>query len=816
MRRCVRGRGWLSGRLDSLQNLAGKPLLACVVLLGFSLCFGWTPSVPDTILLPDSLGPLRPGYHLAFGSSTDNIYVASESSDVMVVDGNQWGTFQRIKRIYTNAGVGGALLVSKHNRLYVSHPSQGRIGVIDCSTNEIVGSILVGTRPKLLCYSSGSDKLYCGDTIDKTVSVIDCATNGLLKVIPVGRGLTAMAYDPTTAKMYAATREAVLAISCSADSIVSAISAVKAASALCVNKRRQKLYVVPPHADGALYAISTPTDSVAARMSGDGYLMPVLACNEVTDRLYNVNDAGGMLEFDCVGDALIRYVPVSPLADPAGLFCDSVRNRLYYLWERDDRGYLYELDCVTLDLMSWTYVGLYPAILQADPARYRLMCAGGRGYYAYDRALTVFDYKSDSFYARGGVPLSGWTQVMCHNSAAGKLYYWWGLGVGGVGVIDEQTNRLVAQVFLSRASLSEHAYSRTSNKLYLQVPQGGLGVMDVARDSIIRVIGMVWGRSPTWCVDEDKVYCYAGGTRWYVTAVDCSTDSVVREIDIYDRFESFEYLGDGRILCRQWKHLTLIDSRADTVLVDSAVEPSEYRAIAHTGKGNKVYIALNGRLEVRSSSTLSLLTTLHWPYAGHIGGGGFLVCSDTTRKLYWFSDFGDSVLAVDTRGDTVTARMATSVSYKTACLDHTGRYMFCAGFYSSLLRVYDTQSDSLIGTYPHPQYPRSITPAPEQHCIYVGFDDFILAYPDIPPGVEEATNDELEPMNAGASVVLDVLLFGPPSGCPQRATGELMDVSGRRVKELRAGANDVRALPPGIYFMHAGERGLTRKIIIAR
>jgi hypothetical protein len=71
------------------------------MVLGASI--GLAQPVPDTILLPDSLGPLRPGYHLAFGSSTNNIYVASESSDIIVVDGN---TFLRIKRIHTGTPVG--------------------------------------------------------------------------------------------------------------------------------------------------------------------------------------------------------------------------------------------------------------------------------------------------------------------------------------------------------------------------------------------------------------------------------------------------------------------------------------------------------------------------------------------------------------------------------------------------------------------------------------------------------------------------------------------------------------------------------------
>ena len=52
--------------------------------------------------------------------------------------------------------------------------------------------------------------------------------------------------------------------------------------------------------------------------------------------------------------------------------------------------------------------------------------------------------------------------------------------------------------------------------------------------------------------------------------------------------------------------------------------------------------------------------------------------------------------------------------------------------------------------------------------------------------------------------------------------GQLLDAAGRRVLELRAGANDVRALAPGVYFVRGGggmsEQGGagTRKVVIQR
>jgi DNA-binding beta-propeller fold protein YncE len=818
MKRCAGVSYWARNLKTSLQARAAGPLLVCALVMVLGVGIGHGQPVPDTIMLPDSLGPLRPDYHLAFGSSTNNIYVASESSDIIVVDGN---TFQRIKRINTGTPVGGSLLVSQHNRLYCSYPQQGHIGVIDCATNTVVGSIQVGTRPTSLIYSSGNDKLYCGDTVDRTVTVIDCAADTVRKVISIGKGLAAMAYDPTTGKMYAATQDALLAISCSADSIVSTISSVKSARGLSINKRLHKLYAVGQQYSypDTVFVVSTVTDQTTARVPIGGELWPPLACNELTDRLYGVfgGSVAFVFEFDCAGDTLIRYEPEASNARTLGLFCDSVRNRLYYLRQTDNAGFVLALDCATLDAISDMPVGSYPEVLQADPARYRLMHAGGSSEAA---ALTVLDYKGDSLYDRGATPLSGWTQDMCHNSASGKLYYWWGYGASGVGVVDELTNRLESQVFLSLTESWQQAYSRTSNKLYFLALRRGLGVMDGSRDSLIKVIEMGYagtGIRPSWCPDANKVYCSANeGARRYIAAVDCHTDSVVREIDIYDYFESFEYLGEGRVLCRQWKHLTLIDSRADTVLVDSAVEASEYRAIAHTGDGDKVYIAFNNRLEVRSSSTLSLLATIDWAYSGPTFGGGSLVCSDTTHKLYWFSDYGDSTLAIDTHSDTVVARMPIGGCRTLSCLDRTGRYLFC---FSSHVRVYDTRTDSLVAVNPLSLRPLSVTPNPEQGCIYVGCQDVILVYSDVPPGVEEG-QPQATSHKPQASIVRGVLFLPPTFFGPSAVS--LLSADGRKVLDLHAGANDVRGLTPGVYFSRRPKAedgrsdGTVLKVVIAK
>ena len=784
-------------------------LYLCVLVLGAAIGYG--QPVPDTILLPDSLGPLRPGYHLAFGSSTDNIYVTSESSDIIVVDGN---TFQRIKRINTGTSVGGALLVSQHNRVYCSYPRRGRIGIIDCATNDTVGSIQVGTRPTSLCYSSGSDKLYCGDTIDHTISVVDCATNTVLKVISVGNGLTAMAYDPTSSKLYAATKAAVLAISCSSDSLIASINAIKSARGLLVNKRRQKLYVVAGHfspcPDTELYVVSTKTDSLIHPIvytTAYDTLARYLACNETTDRLYafehDVNGYNYVLEFDCSGDTYTRYSDGIGGTACVGSACDTFRNRVYFLTGGcfDYYGCLMELDCSSWTFVDWDLDG-NPPILGFDPSHYRVMCAGGQSSERpFEGTLAVFDCKHDSTAVGAVAPLFGWEWHMYHNPATSRLYFCWG---SSVGVIDEQTNRLVGQTFLPSGAIQGNtgvAYSRTSDKFYYWT-RDGLGVMDGARDSFLKVIPIGYSRVdpwPCWCPDGNKVYCFSAGTSGYkIDVIDCNTDSVVRQMDVYKRVSQFQYLGNGRMLCDKSDSLSIIDTRTDSVLVDSSLSASAVYAVSHTGDGQKVYLLRAGRVEARSSISLSLLATINWPYDG---GSDFLVYSDTTKRLYWSN--GDSILAIDGTKDSVVARLKNVLGcfdWHNACLDHSGRYLFCTTYYDSTLRVYDTQKDSLVGLYTHLPYPIGVTTSPEQRCIYVGCQDVILAYPDAPPGVCEqpATSISSRPPQ---TIVRGVLLLPEASSHKLQATSCLLDVSGRKVMDVKPGSNDVRALAPGVYFV---------------
>ncbi|MEO0085656.1 MAG: hypothetical protein ABIK37_03400 [candidate division WOR-3 bacterium] len=81
------------------------------------------------------------------------------------------------------------------------------------------------------------------------------------------------------------------------------------------------------------------------------------------------------------------------------------------------------------------------------------------------------------------------------------------------------------------------------------------------------------------------------------------------------------------------------------------------------------------------------------------------------------------------------------------------------------------------------------------------------------PGVEEARNAEFGARNPGATIVRGVLRVDLPPAA-DRPRQELLDATGRRVIELQPGANDVRHLSPGVYFVCSPERREPKRIVL--
>ena len=760
--------------------------------------------VPDTILLPDSLGPLYEPYHLAFGGSSDDIYVASESTDIIVVNGN---TYERIKRIETGTPVGGVCLVARHNKLYCSYPAEGRIGVIDCATNNIVGSIQVGAGPKTLCYSFIRDKLYCANAADSTVSVIDCASDSVAATVAVGTYPGVLAYDQTTDKMYVATPAALVAVGCAADTVVARIGSITFARALCCSRRNQKLYAVRGRSIGAdsLAIIATPSDSVITSIGNRRGFSSCVTLNDATDRVFVVDSGQGagphVWQIDGSVDTVIRKSYYMHRTYYREMVCDTMRN-LVFLGGYDEAPHPTEiavLDGNTLEYVAWPPAGWIPDELMLDSAHGRVLCASRRGDLGGATSLIVVDSSKGlaAVVPLEHTPLS----LECGSGVAGRLYYTWGYNPGGVGVIDERTGEVVAQISL-RQRVTSLAYSATSTKLYCGVANG-LAVIDGTGDSLLKSVeyGNFCGRL-RWCAALNKLYFLMDVDPGppVLTALDCDTDSIVAAVRLRDGILDL-------VLAEQQKVLYCILSNGgfqvvycedDTILVDSLT--TWVQKYAYSPAANKLFVTNNEYLHVYRVWPSCYVTSRYWNYGHEV----FLACSDTTHKLYWKS--GDSIRVMDTRNDSLITTLCDTFSLFLGCLDHTGRFLWTAPLNARAIVIYDTRADTIAAVLSAPSWPSVILPNPALKRVYVGLgSSAILVYPD-----SVSAGLAAEPSHGGRALPSTVQKL---ANVHLSDSGPWFDVAGRRVATRTQAAGKLE-VSPGVYICPRLGRVASKLVVV--
>jgi hypothetical protein len=76
--------------------------------------------------------------------------------------------------------------------------------------------------------------------------------------------------------------------------------------------------------------------------------------------------------------------------------------------------------------------------------------------------------------------------------------------------------------------------------------------------------------------------------------------------------------------------------------------------------------------------------------------------------------------------------------------------------------------------------------------------------------VAETPNDEVRTMSRQPTIVRGVLMWSATTPS-LRARGELLDISGRKVLDLKPGANDVSRLAPGVYFVREEPSAASRQ-----
>jgi len=272
------------------------------------------------------------------------------------------------------------------------------------------------------------------------------------------------------------------------------------------------------------------------------------------------------------------------------------------------------------------------------------------------------------------------------------------------------------------------------------------------------------------------------------------------------------------------EYAVTIDCRGDSILADTAaglgteacVSAEDRRIFASTWAGST--------LRVLDIDSLSLLGTV--PPFPDVSDDVRFAYVPNAHKVYWCAGYwslGHSVVRVlDSRTNVILATFTTPREVAGVCLDHTGRYVYCASWDDWSFFVIDTRVDSVVATVQLPSLPTAYNPlVPNARTgrVYVAqwaVSNLIPVIRDsIVIGLNERASTQqrwgISPTLVRRSVPLRAAV---PAG--------VFDASGRRTAALRPGLNDITHLAPGIYFVREEplasnhRHRAVRKLVVAR
>jgi YVTN family beta-propeller protein len=212
-----------------------------------------------------------------------------------------------------------------------------------------------------------------------------------------------------------------------------------------------------------------------------------------------------------------------------------------------------------------------------------------------------------------------------------------------------------------------------------------------------------------------------------------------------------------------------------------------------------------------------------------VGWDPFTICyNPISNKVYCGSLTQDYVKVIDGATDRVIATVTAGRSPHPLFYNPTNDKVYCAnsGYYNnndSTVTVIDGATNRVDTTIVVGVWPMDFAWSPVQNRVYVAnnYSSSISVLRDsIPPGIEEALKPQASPSKPLPTIVRGVLVL-PVSPRPRVSESPcLLDACGRKVLDLKSGANDVRALAPGVYFLREvqaqAQAQAVRKVVVTK
>jgi|GEM_PF-2315231 len=776
--------------------------VAAVFLMLSSALYGqW---FEKRVYVPDSLCGITDPKCLVYDSQDDRVFCSGNNGWVLVIDAL---TNHKMARVAVpGTTIAQSLWLSRWNRLYFA--SDAALVVMDGPTHSVIDT--VNTPTTCLSYSGLYDKLFFAG--GSAVKVLRCSTGTVIATIDVGSTVGALVTGADGRRVYAACSgiDSIVCINAMTHQIIRSLPAPDNPKVMVYSPVSNKVYCASPNADSVL-VIDCAGDTAVRRLFVGDYPTGLVYAS-AANRLYCANSSSNDIAvIDCNSDTVAKRIalPSSPLY---GSCWDSVRNRLYVACT--DGELIYVIDCAADSLADSIITSGLPGVGKCMDTDNSTLYWGGR----YPSDLLVIDpaagIQVDTTPLGRGPAAAAWNRLSDKTFVACERE---------LAVIDGSSRSLVGMIPLgkSRPYIIEpdsmhtvYVLRRSHDRLW----DDQVAAVDTRSDTLLDWAVDVDSCDPVagsllWNPRGNKLYCASFYTN-QLLVIDCATAQIADRIPIPGPWKLSRNSADNKVYCssKVVDSLYILDSDADTVeAVLGLGYPGYGHLLAYDAVDNKEYaLALGiGTLAAIDGSGNYIVDSLKVN-----DYGPSLFWNSAANKLYSGDALSNRVTVVDCARDSIVARDTTYGDPVLICADSANNKVYVGIQYPNRLAVISGVNNGMTDTFPLLASPLSVTWDAVGGCIYVaeGSAGCIAVFAD--DHVALQADERPQPRPPAPTIVRGVLLW-EADGTRHAAYGaELLDVSGRKVLDLRPGPNSTKGLAPGVYFVHEGGRGKTQKVVI--
>jgi DNA-binding beta-propeller fold protein YncE len=676
--------------------------------------------------------------------------------------------------------------------------------ILDAAADTIIDATALPFYPYRFAYSRTSNKLYLGSIDTSAVAVFDPEGDTVMGTIEVGHICYELLWDSLRNRVYnVGYSDTLSVIDCGADIVAAEVKlGISEIGLLALAEPSGKLYCAGfPESPDSDYVLVVSADSLVPVGAIAGLSLPdTMVYSPVTERLYCPNEES-LYIVDCRTDS-IRTQLEAPYV--TALAVNTLDGRVYLgLEDSTQLAVLDTLDSIAGRIGTPDVPSQYTAALAFRPDRNEL--------YGVTTASRVFVVDASADTVAGVLNYATYLpRQMVHNPAGNKLYLLC-TAQDELVVVDSTLTVSERLPGLAVSTYAQPVLNPTLNRLYV-ADADEFRVIDCSRDSLLRVHGM-YGISRARVVLVpylNRLYVFSASTGTggdSVYAYDCLRDTVSSVMLVSDDVPSAVYdPRSNRIFfcCADAPTLRALDPVTNIVVKTFDLVGGSYR-----GK-----MALNldlGRLYYVDQSpdiifTIDVLTDSVLAAESLPVQADSMFLNRRLQKLYLCGD--DQTLVFDCAMGTVVDTISAGYSYS-GLMDERNDKLYLRGG-----EVIDCRYDSIV-TQLDSISPRCMAWDAIDNRVFQATTSRLYVYRDDPYGIAA------EPVGARphwhATIIRSVLFLPETAGAERSAVGaHLMDISGRRVLDLRPGRNDVRALPAGVYFVRQVVGNRTTKVVVER